>query len=664
MGIRDTAFDYGRITAERVAHEAETALREADAIVEGIEHRVADPAPLDFDRTLRALDDALERVAAGYGRSAFMGHVHPDVEVRDAGTEAEERLAKWRAELPFREILYRAVRAFAATPEASALTGERARLLEHWIREFRRAGQDLAPEDREQLRILRARLVELEVLFSRNIAEYHDQLDVTRAELEGLPETYIGRLKPGAAPDTFAVSLEYPDVVPFMEHARRRDLREQLEHREWNKAVEANRPVLEEAIRTRRRMAALLGFPSWAHYAMDLKMAREPGAVRAFYADLIPAVEAAARAELERMRDALRAETGDDTLHPWDVRYYDTQIRTRDYGVDPLAVAEYFPLEFVIDGMLDLTGDVFGLDYRRVPDAHAWHPDVRMFEIRDRASGDLLANAYMDLFPREGKFSHAAAFPLVVSRRTVDGEREPAVSAIVANFTPPDSERPALLRHDEVLTLFHEWGHILHQGISRAEFVRFSGSETEADFVEAPSQIMEHWAWNADILRRFARHYATGNPIPTALVEQLVAARNLNVAVKTLRQAYFGHLDLAFHGEDEPTDLDAINRASYAVTGLPFHEGTFFAAGFGHLMGGYDAGYYGYLWSKVYGDDMFSRFEDEGITSPVVGAAYRREILERGGSADADELLRRFLGREPSNAAFLRHLGLAPRTSG
>ena len=212
-------------------------------------------------------------------------------------------------------------------------------------------------------------------------------------------------------------------------------------------------------------------------------------------------------------------------------------------------------------------------------------------------------------------------------------------------------------------TLFHEWGHILHQGISQAEFARFSGSETEADFVEAPSQIMEHWCWNAEILRRFACHYETGEPIPTSLVEQLVAARNLNVAVKTLRQAYFGHLDLAFHGEDEPEDLDAINRASYAVTGLPFHEGTFLAAGFGHLMAGYDAGYYGYLWSKVYGDDMFSRFEEEGVTSPAVGAAYRREILERGGSADAAELLRNFLGREPSNAAFLRHLGLGPAST-
>ena len=283
---------------------------------------------------------------------------------------------------------------------------------------------------------------------------------------------------------------------------------------------------------------------------------------------------------------------------------------------------------------------------------------MRLYEILDRASGDLLAFAYADLFPRDGKFTHAAAFPLVVARRQANGQREIPVSAIVANFTPPTAGKPALLRHEEVVTLFHEFGHILHMSLSQAEFTRFSGAETESDFVEAPSQIMEHWSWDAGVLQRFARQYETGEPIPAGLVERLVSARNLNVAVKTLRQAYFGTLDLAYHGQAEPDDVEGVNRDAYAVTGLPFHEGTFFPASFGHLLGGYDAGYYGYLWSRVYGDDMFSRFEAEGILSPLVGADYRRHILEPNGSEDAAVLLRRFLGREPTNRAFLRHLGL------
>ena len=659
-------FDYTTVDAASVEAAARDAIANADALAAraaaGGDPLSGAPAPT-FATTLRPLDGALAATAFGYGRSAFMGQVHPDRDVRDAGNVAEERLAKWRVELPFRDDLYRSLHAFSETAEAAALTGERRRLLDHWLREFRRAGQELSPEAREELRALRARLVELEVVFDRNIGEVRDGIDLTPDELEGLPESFVSRLRPGEQPGTRRVTLEYPDVVPFMEQSPRRDLRERLEFREWSKAVEENMHVLVEALHLRRRIADLLAYPSWAHYAMEVRMAGGPDQVERFYGDLVPRAGERAEAEFDVMRDALRAETGDDELHPWDVRYYDRQLRRTLFGVDAERISEYLPLDRVWAGLFEITGEVFGLDYREIADAGAWHPDVRLYEIRDRVSGELLAFAYADLFPREGKFSHAAAFPLVIAHRDASGRREIPVSAIVANFTPPASGRPALLRHEEVVTLFHEFGHVLHMSLSQAEFVRFSGADTESDFVEAPSQIMEHWAWNADVLRRFARHHETGEPIPAGLIDQLVAARNLNVAIRTLRQAYFGRLDLDFHGSAEPNDVEGINREAYAVTGLPFHEGTFFPASFGHLLGGYDAGYYGYLWSKVYGDDMFSRFEAEGVLSPAVGADYRREILEPNGSDDAAVLLRRFLGREPSNAAFLRHLGLEPATT-
>jgi Zn-dependent oligopeptidase len=233
------------------------------------------------------------------------------------------------------------------------------------------------------------------------------------------------------------------------------------------------------------------------------------------------------------------------------------------------------------------------------------------------------------------------------------------VSAIVCNFPRPSGDTPSLLTHREVLTFFHEFGHVLHGVLTTADLVRFSGVATERDFVEAPSQIMEHWTWQADVLARFARHHRTGEPIPPDLVERLVAARRLNVGLATLRQIQFALLDLRLHDADTPKDLDAINAEAAAVTPFPVVPGTFFPASFGHLMGGYDAGYYGYLWSEVYGDDMFSRFEAEGITSPRVGADYRRAILEPGGTRDAIDLLRDFLGREPDDQAFLRKLGLA-----
>ena len=318
---------------------------------------------------------------------------------------------------------------------------------------------------------------------------------------------------------------------------------------------------------------------------------------------------------------------------------------------------EYFPLQQVIDGMLDLTGEVFGLKYRKV-DRPAWHPDVMAYAIDDAATGEEIAHFFMDLFPREGKFSHAAAWPLIPGRRQPDGAYQMPLAAIVANFTKPGSDRPSLLQHAEVETFFHEFGHILHQTLTRAELTKFSGTSTEGDFVEAPSQIMENWTWEPTVLARFARHYQTGEPIPTELVNQLTAAKNLDIALLTLRQSQFGLLDMWLHDEAPDKDLDDIHVRSTEVSLLPVHEGTFYPASFGHLLSGYDAGYYGYLWSEVYGDDMWSRFDTEGVTSPEVGAAYRREVLERGGSRDGIEHLRAFLGRDPNNDAFLKKLGI------
>jgi thimet oligopeptidase len=581
-----------------------------------------------------------------------MARVHPDKEVRDAAQAAEERLSKWVSDLAFRRDLYEAVEAYAATSEAAALQGEEARLLAFSRRDFRRAGHALSPEQRAEVQGLRTRLVELGVAFARNIDEYQDGLDLTREDLDGLPEDYISRLSPGAAKGTFRVSLDYPEYYPFMDQASRADLRRSLQFKMFNQAREQNLPILEEAVRLRLQIARLFGLSSWAHYGMEEKMAKEPAVVEAFYAGLIPPLTEKARAELAEMTEA----NGGVSPQPWDFRYLHTLVRLRRFGIDPSAVAAYFPLEQVVQGMFDLTGEVFGLAYRRLDGVPVWHPDVTVYEIADRESGRPLATFYADLFPREGKFGHAAAFDMVPAHQAGEGYVLP-VTAIAANFTKPTATQPSLLQHDEVVTLFHEFGHVLHNSLGHTRHPRFAGFNTEWDFVEAPSQIMEHWCWTPAVLQRFARHHQTGKPIPAETVEQLAAARDLHVALLTLRQISFGLLDMAFHGPAEEKDLFAITRETTAVTGLPHHDGTFYPAGFGHLFG-YDAGYYGYLWAKVFGDDMFSRFEAEGITSPVVGSEYRRRVLERGGSLDAGELLRDFLEREPSQQAFLHHLGI------
>jgi thimet oligopeptidase len=618
-------YDYTNSSVGSVTEETDAAIARADALV--AEAVTASPS---FEGTLLPLELAGAELVRAYGRGAFMGQVHTDSAVRDAGNEAEERLNKWRVAVVFRRDLFEAVRAFAATEEADQLTGESRRLLDFWLRDFRRAGHELPAEDRAELERLRTRLVEVEVAFQRNVNEYKDGIDVTREELAGLPESYIERLSPGESPGTYRVSLDYPELNPFIDQAQDRERRQELYTKFWNQAVDENRPLLDEALDLRKRIAGMLGQPTWAHYAMELKMAGAPERVRTFYEELLPSLGATVQGELDRLEGLLTADGQDGPITAWDWRYYDDVLRRTEYGVDQDAVSEYLPLDPTMEGMFSITGEVFGLEYRVLPEAHAWHESVRLYEILDKAG-----------------------------HRGADGEYVAPVSVIVANFTPPSGARPSLLRHSEVSTLFHEFGHILHMSLTRAEFARFSGSETEWDFVEAPSQIMEHWAWTPSVLERFARHHETGEPMPADLMEQMARARFVNVGLRTAIQAYYGLIDLAIHAEPVTPDLDAAMRRTFQVTGLPYPEGTFFLSGFGHLLAGYDAGYYGYLWANVIGDDMFSRFSSESVLSPVVGADYRREILEPNGSRDADDLVRAFLGREPSNAEFLRLRGMA-----
>ena len=387
-------------------------------------------------------------------------------------------------------------------------------------------------------------------------------------------------------------------------------------------------------------------------------MAKSPDRVKEFYAGLRGSLTEKGAQELSEISNLLQADVGEETVHVWDWGYYDTQQRKTKYGVDNFEVAKYFPLPQVLDGMLELTSEMFGITFREIEEFDSWHDDVQLFAIDDVETGEELSRFYLDLFPREGKYGHAAEFPLLLSRRLEDGSYQNPLCAMVANFTKPTEDAPSLLQHGEVETFFHEFGHVLHQNLGRTEMGRFGGTSVERDFVEAPSQIMQHWIWRSDVLKRFARHHETGEPIPDVLVDQLVAARNLNKGLFQLRQMQYGWWDQEMHsGSDR--DLQRIHEEGSQISLMPTHEGTFALASFGHLMGGYDSSYYGYMWSEVFGDDMFSRFEDDGVTNPEVGMAYRRAVLEKGGTVDPDEMLRDFLGREPNNQAFLRKLGIS-----
>ncbi len=645
-----------RPTPEALTATVDDALAVAEEHVAQI---VATGGTGTFDQVLGPLEELADLLGRTFGATGFLGHVHDDAEVRAAGRDAEQRLTAWQADLAFRDDLYAVVAAWADTPEAVALEGEQARLLTFVQRDFHRAGHELAPEARARVRELTARLVELGVAFETNIADDPTRLVATPDDLAGMPDDWVASLARVAPDDDRRViTMAYPDVVPVLDLSPNRALRARVSRAFNSRAAEPNRPLLEEAVAIRAEIATLFDLPSWAHLQLEHRMAERPERVEAFLDSLRGPLAAAADDEVARMAALLEEDGHHPPVQVFDWRYYDTEQRRTDHGVDQGEVAEYFPLDRVTDGLLALTAEVFSLTWEPV-DAPTWHDDVQSLVVRDADSGERLGLVHMDLFPREGTFSHAAAFPLVPARRLPDGTWQRPVVAIVANFPRPTADRPSLLTHREVETYFHEFGHVLHGVLTRAELVRFSGVANERDFVEAPSQIMEHWTWQPEVLARFARHHRTDEPIPTDLVERLVAARRLDVGIATLRQCQFALLDLRLHDATAPKDLDAITAEATAVAPFPPDPATFFPASFGHLMGGYDAGYYGYLWSEVYGDDMFSRFEEQGVTSPAVGRDYRRAILEPGGTRDAIDLLRDFLGREPDDRAFLRKLGLA-----
>lgn len=653
-------LDYRTTTPAEIARAQSEALGAAERIVAEV---MAVPAgERTYANTLKRLEDVDDLLGRTFGRYGFLAYVSPDGDVRDAAEAMREAMEKFGIELAFREDIHAAVTTLAATPEAHALAGERRRLLDFTLRDYRRNGFDLPDEQRHRIKQLKARLVEFGLAFRRNIDAYDDAILVGRDGLAGLPQSYIERLRTEErdGETRYRVGLEYPELFPFLDNAESEDLRRDLLIKSFRKGGADNVTILEEAITVRDELAGLLGYPSWAAHVLEVRMAKTPEAVHGFLADLRARMEPRRDADLDELTALKRDHTGrpDARLELWDWRFYHTRLRKQRYAVDEFEVAKYFPLEAVLDGLFDTMQTLLGVRFEPVEPANAWHPDVKLFRVVDAAAGHEIAHFFMDLFPRDNKYGHAAAFALRSGRLLADGTYQPPVSAIVANFTRPSATEPSLLRHSEVVTLFHEFGHILHQTLTRAECLRFSGSRTERDFVEAPSQMLEHWVWLPEVLGRFSRHVDSGEPLPEGLLAAMVAAKNLDAGIHIARQIFYGALDMAYHGPGVAKDTAAIARALHPITGFELPEDTYWQAGFGHLFG-YDAGYYSYLWSEVFADDMFTRFEAAGPLNPALGLAYRRRVLERGGAVDGSELVRDFLGREPASDAFFKNQGLA-----
>ena len=653
-------YDYASMSAESVDRAADDALAEADRLVQAV---IATIGPRTWENTLGALSRAVEVVWRADGIGTSIGWIHPDEGVRVAAARMEERNNQWRRELGRRDDLTQVILEYAGTEDARALEGARRRSLEMWLRDIRRAGFELEPAAKAEFGRLRDRVGDLAVAFTRNLTEWSDELVLGPGDLDGLSESFVAQLPDGPEPGSRGLRIGYATVQPFLEQSSRRDLREEALRKYLSRARAANEPIIEEVIETRRRAAAIMGVDSWSEFANQARMSGGRAEVMAFLDGLIGPLRAVAASERAIMREMLAAsgdtgDTGDTSeLQVWDWQYvHDAQRRA--IGIDSSELAEYFPADAVLAGLFDIVAEVFGVAVDRVPDAPVWHPDVLVYALTDVDSGEHLADLYLDLFARDGKRPGGWLEVLAPPDNSRGAARRPTVLSVVLNSAPPPHGE-ALLTHDDVVAVFHEFGHVLEFGLNRSEGSPANPGWIELDFVEAPSQIMEHWAWSPDVLRRFARHHETGAPPPDDLLEKLPATRRLNVGTTTLYFFLYRTLvDQYLHGPERMSAEQAYRRA-FAVTGFPFMEGTFQPATFDHVLEFYDAGFYSYLWAQVFGDDMFSAFAEAGLLSADVGRRYRREILEPGWAVPGRQRVENFLGRPASDRAFLERLGIA-----
>lgn len=619
------------------------------------------PEARTFENTIAAIE------SAGYGHDdaveaiGLLTHVSSSKEVRDTAQTAIEEVQKAMVDIEYDEGMYRAVQEYAAKNEQ--LAGADKKLFDDMVRVYKRMGFGLAPEKREQLKGNLKELAELASGFERAIAEHRDRILVRREELRGLPEAYINGLQRDEE-DNYIVTLAYPDYVPFCERCESAPRRKELMDKFNRRGGMANIERLKRVLELRAENALLLGYPNHAAFQLEDRMAKTVDAVSAFSAELHAAVDHPATFDLQLLAALKKKDLGDTSaqLAYYDINYYIQQDKMQGYAVDDEAVREYFPLAAVRETMFGLYASVLGLTFspEQFP---AWHESVQWYRANN-ADGSLVGYFALDLFPREGKFSHAMMQPVVQGRRVSadpqDVYRAP-LCAVVANFNAPTEGKPSLLSHGEVQTLFHEFGHAMHLLVTSAPYASQAGTNTARDFVEAPSQMFEYWVWEKDVLQKMSKHYATGERLPDDLIDRMIRAKNHAQGYFVLRQLFLGAFDMALHTTVDPVDPVQTYADLYKKTfALEPSSDQLWAAGFGHLMG-YDAGYYGYLWSEVYAADMFARFRAEGTTNPQVGMEYRKKILEVGSSRDEMQSVVDFLGRMPNNKAFLRDMGLATR---
>jgi thimet oligopeptidase len=652
-------------TPEAVESMMKSAIAKANAALDEIGRQ--DLKKVTFKSTVVALDDLGYDASVAANKATIIKETNTDEKMRTAGENAVKVFQDWAVGIDYREDVYRAIKAFADTHPK--LSGEDEKLLKETLRDYRRAGLSLYPESRKVVEDLRKQLARRGTDFDTNIVNAKAPVVFTKAELDGVPDSFLASPGIKTGDDTYTVMGNVTwQFRTVMENAKSEATRKKLWVARYMLAKDSNVPVLNEMLELRNKIALRLGYKSWDDYQTEIKMAKTGAGAKEYINSLTSGIQpkfSAEVAELQKMK-------ADDTHDPkvqidwWDWRYYDNQLVKQKYAVDKEELRNYFPFQKVLQGMFDTYQNIFGLKFYQIAPPQKWIDDLQLYVVTDTATGEPLGLFYLDMFPREGKFNHFAEFEIIGGKLLADGKYQRPTVALLCNFPPPSADKPSLMTHTDVETLFHEFGHALHSIVTRAKYGRFAGAHVPGDFVEAPSQMLQNWVWDKQVLDTFAADYRDpSKKIPAEIVKKMNDARLATAGVYYRRQLAFATVDLALHDvhpEDKPYDCVAMSNPTLEQVFLPIDPSTTFVTYFGHLNG-YDAGYYGYAWADAIAADMATVFEKAKgrYLDRNAGLKLRHEIYEQGDSRDVTLSIEKFLGRKQSIQPFLKKLGIGKR---
>lgn len=665
---------FADIRADHVVPAVETLLDESREAIDRLAQQAVATSPT-WDNFAAPLEAVNDRLSQAWSPVSHLNGTMNTPELRDAYQACLEKLSAFGTWVGQHEGLFKGWQALKESESWSTLTAAQQRTVDNALRDFRLAGVDLPADKKARYGEIQSRLSTLSNQFSNNVLDatqaWHKDIQ-DRDALAGVPESALETLKALAdakGVDGYRITLDFPSFFPIVSYADSRELREEVYTAFVTRASDQgpnagkfdNAPILEEILALRQELARLLGFDTYADYSLTTKMADSPAQVLDFLEDLARRAKPQAQEEFAELSAYARDELGIETLNPWDVAYVSEKLREARYAISQEQLRPYFPAPRVVDGLFQVVERLYGVQVTEDSSAPSYHDDVRFFRITEQ--GKPIAGFYLDLYAREGKRGGAWMADCRVRRKTENGVQLP-VAFLTCNFTAPVGGKPALLTHDEVTTLFHEFGHGLHHMLTKQDVADVSGINGVAwDAVELPSQFMENYCWEREGLDLLAKHVDTGEPLPDVLFERLQAAKNFQSAMGMVRQIEFSLFDLRLHHEleapsasDVQTLLDDVRRQTSVVPVVDFNR---FQNSFSHIFaGGYAAGYYSYKWAEVLSADAWSAFEEAGIFDPDTGQRFREEILEQGGARDAAELFRAFRGREPSVEPLLRHSGI------